>query len=131
MLLKDWRNKDEEFFSSDRNAYSVSACEYTLFINALFLVLLWASMSNTDLIRENDSLRHIIKETLPYARRYCDNRCTFAPSVVNECIDIAKKYGIELEPDKVLDDRDYAKDGMLGSWNPASQRFVKNKAQGK
>ena len=69
-----------------------------------------------------DNLEYIIRETLWMARRYADGRSTYAPTTVNECIDLALKLGIDLSgpPEEM-----YAKDGMFGEWNPKLQRFEK------
>lgn len=73
-------------------------------------------------VQEIEKLEHIIEQTLWMARRYADGRSTYAPSVVNECIDLALKLGIDLcgPPEDI-----YAKDGMFGEWNPNTQTFEK------
>ncbi len=68
-------------------------------------------------------LATIIRDILWMARRYADNRMTFAPSTVNEAIDKAKALGIEIHGD--VDVGMYARDGQLGSWNSEKQRFEK------
>lgn len=67
-----------------------------------------------------NDLERIIRDTLWMARRYADGRSTFAPGMVNECIDLALELGIELDgpPEEM-----YAKDGMLGEWNPLLGEF--------
>ena len=77
---------------------------------------------NKDLKEENQQLRQIIAETLPLARRYADNRSTYTPSLVNEAIDKALELGIKLHTGN---DPQYARDGMLGEWNPKTKRFEK------
>lgn len=72
---------------------------------------------------ENQQLKKIIADTLWMARRYAHNRSTFAPSTVNEAIDLAAAYGIEIDPD--VDMGMYADDGMLGKWNPETKNFEK------
>lgn len=67
--------------------------------------------------------KNIITVTLPMARRYAHNRCTYAPSIVNEAIDSALAMGIEINPEP--DGSMYADDGNFGKWNPAQQRFSK------
>lgn len=77
---------------------------------------------NKNLKEENQQLRQIIAETLPLARRYADNRSTYVPSLVNEAIDKA----LELNIDLIMgNDSQYARDGMLGDWNPKTKKFEK------
>lgn len=65
-------------------------------------------------------LEYIARETLWMARRYADGRCTYAPGLVNECIDLAIKLGIDLHgPPEEL----YASDGLLGNWDSKRKRF--------
>lgn len=70
-------------------------------------------------------LEYIIIETLWMARRYANNRRTFAPSTVNECIDLALKLGLNIKTDTVDGIEMYAKDGDFGEWQPDQQRFKK------
>ena len=73
---------------------------------------------------ENAILRNVIRETLWMARRYAHKRSTFAPTILNECIDELKKLDINIELD-TAEDIEYAEDGMFGKWNPETQRFEK------
>lgn len=68
-------------------------------------------------------LKNIIINTLWMARRYAHNRCTYAPTAVNEAIDECKELGIHIDPDTELGM--YADDGMFGQWNPEIKRFEK------
>lgn len=77
---------------------------------------------NTQLKKENQQLKQIIRETLPLARRYAHNRSTFAPTAVNEAIDKALELGVELFNG---DDPQYADDGDFGKWNPKTKKFEK------
>ena len=70
------------------------------------------------------ALEYIVKETLWMARRYANNRRTYSPTIVNNCIDIAiKQLGIKIEKDTVGGIELYAKDGDLGKWNSELQKF--------
>ena len=70
------------------------------------------------------ALEYIVRETLWMARRYAHNRRTYAPSIVNECVDIAnKQLNLNILPDTVDDIEMYARDGDLGKWNTEMQRF--------
>lgn len=69
-------------------------------------------------------LEHIVKETLWMARRYADGRSTYAPGLVNECIDLAIKLEIDLHgPPEEL----YAKDGLLREWDRERGEFKNEK----
>lgn len=70
-----------------------------------------------------DQLKYIIRETLWMARRYADNRTTYAPYIFNECLDMAESLGVKIEDD--IDIGKYARDGMLGSWIKDTQKFEK------
>lgn len=59
-------------------------------------------------------MEYIIRETLWMARRYAHGRRTFAPSTVNECINLALKLGIKIDPDTVDGIEMYARDGDFG-----------------
>lgn len=69
-----------------------------------------------------EALENIVSQTLWMARRYADNRSTYAPSIVNECIDKALELEIDMSgpPEEI-----YARDGMFGSWNPQTKCFEK------
>ena len=73
------------------------------------------------------NLEYIITETIWMARRYANKRQTFAPSTVNECIDLALKMGVEIAPDSVDGINMYANDGGLGKWVPNCACFEKEK----
>lgn len=66
-------------------------------------------------------LEEIIRATLWMARRYADNRRTFAPTIVNKCIADALAMGIVIDDDKAIGR--YARDGQLGEWNEKLERF--------
>lgn len=68
-------------------------------------------------------LRGIILDTIWMARRYANGRSTYAPGVVNRCIDLLLNSGINIEPDPEFGM--YAADGMFGKWNPELRRFEK------
>ena len=70
-------------------------------------------------------LEEIIRKIAWMARRYADNRSTFAPMIFNECLDKLYELGIDIGEDSTLDDNRYAKDGMFGVWNPNTKRFEK------
>jgi hypothetical protein len=70
------------------------------------------------------NLEYIVRETLWMARRYAHGRSTFAPTTVNECVDLAIKIGIKVEVDGI-NGQTYADDGGLGKWKPEHQRFEK------
>lgn len=78
-------------------------------------------------LNDNDriqALEYIVKETLWMARRYAHNRRTYAPSIVNECVDIAnKQLNLNILPDTVDGIEMYARDGDLGKWNSDLQKF--------
>tara|TARA_R100001086_G_scaffold246872_2_gene179858 strand:+ start:1004 stop:1345 length:342 start_codon:yes stop_codon:yes gene_type:complete len=87
---------------------------------------------NAELIKklqiENNKLKYIVRETIWMARRYAHNRRTFAPSTINECIDIALKMEINIDKDRMLGQNEtvmYAEDGDLGKWNSELQKFEK------
>ena len=86
--------------------------------------------SKRDLHIENHELRKIVKNTIWMARRYADDRSTYAPGIVNEAIDYALSIGIEVNPDETLDRRIYARDGMFGDWSPHARRFVRRALEG-
>jgi hypothetical protein len=71
------------------------------------------------------NLEHIIRETLWMARRYAHKRQTFAPTTVNECIELALKMGVEIAPDTVDGIELFADDGGLGKWLPEHHKFEK------
>ena len=72
-----------------------------------------------------EQLEYVVRETLWMAHRYADGRRTFAPSTFNECKDIVKELGIELQEDTTTRDPVYATDGDLGKWDSDKQRFQK------
>ena len=72
-------------------------------------------------------LEEIIRNTLWMARRYADQRSTYAPSVVNTCIQKAQEVGIDITQDSTIEGM-FARDGMFGTWDPEIQRF-KNKKE--
>ena len=71
--------------------------------------------------KRESMLTDIVRETLWMARRYADQRMTFAPTTVNEAIDTALAMGIEIQDDN--DIGRYARDGQLGNWMPAKGAF--------
>ena len=74
-------------------------------------------------------LKEIIQETIWMARRYANNRRSYATSTVNEYIDIALKLGVNIKPDLVDGIGMYANDADLGRWDPAEQAFFKPNPQ--
>lgn len=74
-----------------------------------------------DLETENAILKECLKETVWMARRYCNLRSTYGPSVVNKIIDTLLGMKVNIEDDVTIGR--YAKDGMLGNWDPAAQLF--------
>jgi hypothetical protein len=70
------------------------------------------------------TLAYIVKETLWMARRYADGRRTYAPTMVNEAIVLAKKCGIDITEDPT-NNKMFARDGDFGEWNPELNRFEK------
>jgi hypothetical protein len=73
---------------------------------------------------ENQKLRRIIQGTLWMARRYADGKTTYAPGLVNESIMMAQELGVDLDGPT---DPPYAKNGMLGEWNPENKTFEKER----
>lgn len=56
-------------------------------------------------------LERIISETLIFAKRYADGRCTYAPGLINDAIDDAEALGVDLRiPDG---EEKYARDGQF------------------
>jgi hypothetical protein len=70
-----------------------------------------------------DNLRQVITEIFWMAQRYANGRCTYAPTVYNQAIDLAIKNG--WVPEKNDNHPLYADDGDLGKWMPQYQRFEK------
>lgn len=66
--------------------------------------------------QENKILKEICQVLYWQARRYADNRKTYAPSLCNRAIDKMRMLNIEVTEDNVLDGRIYANDGTLGEW---------------
>jgi len=50
------------------------------------------------------------------ARRYANDRMSYAPGMFNEAMDRALKLGLPLKEDSALNATFYAKDGDLGEW---------------
>lgn len=70
-------------------------------------------------------LRYIIEQTLWMARRYADGRRTYAPSDLNQCIDLALSLGIDIKPDYIHEPATmYARDGDFGLWDKDMQCFL-------
>lgn len=70
-------------------------------------------------------LEYIIRQTIWMARRYADNRSTYATSMFNEARDLCIDLGIVgLKPD--ADGSIYARDSMFGDWVPGENRFANN-----
>lgn len=77
----------------------------------------------------NDSVEAVVSHTILkdlcwMARRYCDGRSSYAPSMFNNIVDGLIAAGVPIEPVNE-DEGIYAKDGMFGVWDPALRRFVK------
>ena len=78
--------------------------------------------------KREEQLEYIVSETLWMARRYANGRSTFAPSTVNECIDLVISLGVEgVKPVDGSSEPCYAKDGMFRKWNPKTRQFEKEK----
>ena len=67
-------------------------------------------------------LEEIIRNTLWMARRYADQRSTYAPSVVNISIQEAQALDIDITQDSTIGGM-FARDGMFGVWDTETQRF--------
>lgn len=81
--------------------------------------------SEIDRIRlEHAAMKHVFREVLWMAARYADGRSTYAPGMVNQAIDVAKRAGIEIEPDATRGCRVYCTDGSFGEWDAQLGRFV-------
>ena len=52
--------------------------------------------------KENEILRQIIIDTIWMARRYADGRFTYAPSMVNDALDMCKEMGLDIRNDDTL-----------------------------
>lgn len=63
---------------------------------------------------ENAKLKNIVESTLWMARRYAHKRATYAPAMVNECIDTAINMGLRINNDERIGM--YADDEMFGKW---------------
>ena len=68
-------------------------------------------------------LTTIVKNTIWMARRYAHKRSSYATSMLNESIDTALALGVEIEDDVHIGR--YADDGMFGTWDPSTGRWVK------
>lgn len=114
----DWEIFDKLFELLDKNKYN-STSNITM---AVYKEFIKQKEELTALQVKNQRLEHIIRETLWMARRYADGRMTYAPETVNKCIDETFELGIDLSgPAEEI----YAKDGILGSWNPVLKKFEK------
>ena len=72
-----------------------------------------------------DELKSIIKDTLWMARRYADGRATYAVSMLNNAVHKLDKLGMS-ELLKADDGKRFADDGMFGTYDPETRRYVKN-----
>jgi hypothetical protein len=69
-------------------------------------------MSELELLRmENRNLKKALKDTLWMSAEYAEKSGIFAPYIVNRAIDTAKRFNIQIKPY-------YARDALLGSWDP-------------
>lgn len=79
-----------------------------------------------ELHKKNEKLKYIIRETLWMARRYANNRSTFAPTTFNECVHLLDELGLSyLYQGDENGNLRFADDGMLGKYNPEVRKFEK------
>lgn len=76
---------------------------------------------------ENEVLKDIVKNTLWMARRYADNRSSYAPAVFNFAVHDLDALGLaHLHAGDPADNgKRFADDGMFGKYDPVLKDFIK------
>lgn len=60
-------------------------------------------MTKKELERENEALKHLLGQNLFWARRYAHGRSTYCPSMVRDDIIAARKMGVKVTHDTVIE----------------------------
>lgn len=81
-------------------------------------------MDKNQSVRERQ-LEKIIRDIMWAARRYANNRRTYAPTMINEAIALALELGVDIAPDTVDGIEMFCNDGDYGKWNKEKRRFEK------
>lgn len=63
-------------------------------------------MTRKELERENETLKHLLGQNLFWARRYAHGRSTYCPSMVRDDIIAARKMGVVVKNDVVIEPPD-------------------------
>lgn len=84
-------------------------------------------MTTKKLKEENEALKKIIEDTLWMALRYVDGRSTYAPHLFNRAVHKLDELGLGhlYDGERAENNRRFARDGMLGDWDPVTRSFIK------
>jgi hypothetical protein len=76
---------------------------------------------------ENQALRYIIAQTLWMARRYADNRSSYAVGMLNDAVHELDRAGLShlFTGDPAEDYKRFADDGMFGRYDSETRTFKK------